>query len=189
VGKTYAIPATNPFAANPQCDAGPGTSPCPEFFALGLRNPWRMNFDPATGRLYAGDVGEGTQEEIDLIVVGGNYGWDCFEGTAPFQNVAACDSETFVAPEAVHARSDAQAITGGAVYRGSSISGLTGFYVYGDFVTELFFAFDTAIPDAPVQRLTLPATAVTAFGQGRDGEIYVVGFGSPSIQRLAPASG
>jgi hypothetical protein len=79
-GKTYAIPVTNPNHLNAQCNAGPGTAPCPEIFALGFRNPWRMNFDPATHKLYVGDVGQGAQEEIDLVTIGGNYGWDCLEG-------------------------------------------------------------------------------------------------------------
>ena len=188
-GEAYAIPATNPFAGNLHCDGGSGTSPCPEIFAFGLRNPWRMNFDPFNGRLYAGDVGQGAQEEIDLIVLGGNYGWDCLEGTALHSTSAICNFASFVAPEVVHGRSEAQAITGGAVYRGSAIPGLRGFYVYGDFGSRLFFAFDTAVADAPVQPLTLPLTQVSAFGQGRDGEIYVVGFGSPSIQRIVPGSG
>ncbi len=69
------------------------------------------------------------------------------------------------------------------------VPGLRGFYVYGDFVTELFFAFDTSVADAPSLRLSLPATRVSAFGQGRDGEVYVVGFGSPSIQKIVPGSG
>jgi glucose/arabinose dehydrogenase len=184
----YAIPSGNPFAGNPRCGTGVGTSPCPEIYALGFRNPWRMNFDPANVSLYVGDVGQGAQEEIDLVVIGGNYGWDCFEGTAPHSTNAPCNA-TFVAPEVVHGRSDARAITGGAVYRGSSISGLRGFYIYGDFLTRLFFAFDTSVADAPAVRLSLPPTSVSAFGQGRDGEVYVVGFDTPSIQKIVPGSG
>jgi glucose/arabinose dehydrogenase len=188
VGEAYAIPASNPNSANPHCDGGTGAAPCPEIFAFGLRNPWRMNFDPAPGGvLYVGDVGEARREEIDIIVSDGNYGWNCFEGDLTFDNVGACIGDTFIEPEVVHNRTDAQAITGGAVYRGSAIPGLVGFYVYGDFLTQLFFAFDVRVPDAPVQRLTLPLTSVSAFGQGRDGEIYVLSFGSPSIQKIVPA--
>ena len=188
-GRDYAIPFDNPFAANPHCDSGSGASPCPELFAFGLRNPWRMHFDPLTGVLWVGDVGERNQEEIDRIVSGGNYGWDCLEGELAFELNAACDTDSFVPPETVHGREEARAITGGAVYRGASIPGLVGFYVYGDFETGRFFAFDTRVSDAPVQRLALPPVAVSAFGQGRDGELYVVGFGMPSLQKMVAASG
>ncbi|HKA16222.1 MAG TPA: PQQ-dependent sugar dehydrogenase [Myxococcota bacterium] len=191
---TYAVPADNPFAAgNAHCNnqTAPATHPCPEIWAYGLRNPWRMNFDPATGKLYVADVGQGAQDEIDIIVKGGNYGWDCVEGELDHSSLstAQCSGVPFVPPEIVHGRSEANALIGGAVYRGTAIASLRGFYVYGDFVTQLFFTFDTAVANAPPQRLGLPPTPVTAFGQGRDGEIYVVGFGSPSIQKIVPGSG
>ena len=168
---------------------GSGAAPCPEIFALGFRNPWRMNFDPGTGNLYVGDVGQGQQEEIDVVTLGGNYGWDCLEGEVGHAMTAVVQFPIFVPPEAVHGRSEAQAITGGAVYRGAAIPGLQGFYVYGDFLTGRFFAFDTEVLNAPVQNLSVPATMVSAFGQGRDGEIYVVGFDTPSIQKIVPGSG
>jgi hypothetical protein len=180
--------------AGSACDGGGGhggggggfTGPeCPEIFAYGFRNPWRMNFDPATGKLYVGDVGQSAQEEIDIVTSGGNYGWDCLEGELPHTTAASCSGVTFVPPEVVHGRSEAFAITGGAVYRGSAIPALQGFYVYGDFGTGFFFAFDADVPNAPSQRLTsLPETSVSAFGQGRDGEVYVVSFDSPSLQRI-----
>ncbi len=188
-GKTYAIPPGNAFpAGNPQCDTGSGAMPCPEIFAYGFRNPWRIQFDPVTDDLWTGDVGQATQEEVDLVEVGKNYGWNCFEGTLRMRSNGPCavPDSTFAPPEAVHGRSEAQAITGGAVYRGGAIPSLDGFYVYGDFVTGRFFTFDTANLAAPVQNLLIPKASVTDFGQGRDGEVYVVSFGSPSIQRLAP---
>ena len=85
-----------------------------------------MNFDPANGRLYVGDVGQSLREEIDLVTVGGNYGWDCREGDQPHTTQANCTA-TFVDPEVAHDRSDAQAITGGVVYRGTipSLQGST----------------------------------------------------------------
>src|SRR5262245_46311020 len=188
---SYAIPTDNPFAGGAHCNnlSTPGTLPCPEIWALGFRNPWRMNFDPSTGVLYVGDVGQSTQEEIDIVTRGANYGWDCLEGTASHSTTASCNFASFTAPEVVHGRSEARAITGGAVYRGSVVPGLRGFYVYGDFLSQLFFAFDTTVADAPSLRLSVPAASVTAFGQGRDGEVYVVSFGTPSIQKFVPGSG
>ena len=196
VGEAYAIPGSNPFAAQPHCDAlvddaTPSATPCPEIFAWGFRNPWRMNFDPFNAKLYAGDVGQAQQEEIDVVVANGNYGWDCLEGESNHSalSTATCNFASMVPPEVVHGRSEAQAITGGAVYRGASIPGLVGFYVYGDFQTGRFFAFDTGTPDAPAQALAVPVTPVSSFAQGRDGELYVVSFGTPSIQKIVPGAG
>jgi glucose/arabinose dehydrogenase len=157
---------------------------CPEIFAYGFRNPWRMSFDPVTHVLYVGDVGQSAQEEIDIVTAGGNYGWDCMEGELSHPTLASCSGVAFVAPEVVHDRVDAKAITGGVVYRGAAIPDLVGYYVYGDFITQRFFEFDAETPNAPAQRVSALNAAVSAFGQGRDGEIYAVTFGSPSIRKI-----
>jgi glucose/arabinose dehydrogenase len=192
MGKTYAIPDDNPFEANPQCDTdglSPASMPCPEIFALGFRNPWRMSFDPDTDLLWLGDVGENTQEEIDQVVNGGNYGWSCIEGTHELVGPGnpACDFASFEDPEVVHNRSQAAAITGGVVYRGTDIPELVGWYVYGDFVEQNFFAFDADTPGADAVQLDLPPHNVSAFGQARSGKIYAVVFGNPSILEIVAA--
>ena len=70
----YSSPASNPFFG--------ATRGRDEIFALGMRNPWRFSFDRATGQLYVGDVGQGAIEEIDIVTLGGNYGWRIWEGTS-----------------------------------------------------------------------------------------------------------
>src|SRR5207249_2074951 len=75
--KTYSIPADNPFVGVTSFN-GKAVDPTKvrtEFYAVGLRNPWRFSFDPVTGILYCGDVGGDQREEIDIIIKGGNYGW------------------------------------------------------------------------------------------------------------------
>ncbi len=174
----YAIPPDNPFVGGAGRD---------EIWAYGLRNPWRMSFDSATGELWAGDVGQSSREEIDRIVEGGNYGWDCREGDLSFDPDANC-TPPFVEPEVVHPRSEARSITGGYVYRGSALPGLADSYVYGDYVTGRVFAYRFLANPTLVEELSPPAgLAISSFGQDRDGEVYLLDYaGSPSIYKLAP---
>ena len=74
-GNPYSIPPGNPFAGM-TCNTGG----CPEIYAYGLRNPWRWSFDALDGDLWLGDVGQSALEEVDIIDLGGNYGWPLFEG-------------------------------------------------------------------------------------------------------------
>jgi glucose/arabinose dehydrogenase len=69
----HGIPPDNPFVGNTDGYRE-------EIFAWGFRNPWRMSFDAPTGRLWVGDVGQVSFEEIDVVEIGKNYGWDCREG-------------------------------------------------------------------------------------------------------------
>jgi glucose/arabinose dehydrogenase len=113
-----------------------------EFWATGLRHPWRMSFDSQTGELWAGDVGQGTYEEVNLIVKGGNYGWVYREGAHSFRT--APEGFTSIDPvyEYVHtgiSGGDAQfkgnSVCGGYVYRGDRFPALHGHYVFCDSVS------------------------------------------------------
>lgn len=88
-GQPYAVPPDNPFVA------GGGR---PEIYALGFRNPWRFSFDPATGDLFVGDVGETRREEINLVRPGGNYGWSILEGSLCFKPPTNCPREGLEPP-------------------------------------------------------------------------------------------
>src|SRR6185436_5545958 len=109
-----------------------------EFFAVGLRNPWRFSFDPLTGKIYEGDVGQHRREEINLIVKGGNYGWSYKEGTAPgvYGAPAGFNSIDPIAeygPESAGLTNyNTFSITGGVVYRGPD-PGLQGHYFFADY--------------------------------------------------------
>ncbi len=78
----YQIPHDNPFVGATTFDgqAINANNVQTEFWAVGLRNVWRMSFDPLTGNLFAGDVGQDQYEEADIITKGGNYGWAWWEG-------------------------------------------------------------------------------------------------------------
>ncbi len=162
----YAIPADNPFAQG----GGAG-----EVWAYGLRNPWRFDFDPKDGRLWLSDVGQGTWEEVDLIVKGGDYGWNTMEGPACFKPNAGCNQDGLILPRASYSHDDGScSITGGYVYRGQAMPELDGWYVYGDFCSKKVWALNTSDDSKPVQ-LTTSGTGITAFGKDASGEIYILG--------------
>jgi glucose/arabinose dehydrogenase len=174
----YAIPAGNPFAGNPQCGAnGTGALNCPEIYASGLRNPWRWSFDRQTGQLWLGDVGQGAREEIDRVVLGGNYGWRCFEGT--LNTTLACGSEPNLQPPvAEYERSVGTTVTGGYVYRGTAIAGLAGRYVFGDFTSgRIWHIAAETQPTAQITGGFASGLNIASFGEGADGELYIVHYG------------
>lgn len=178
-GKPYAIPPTNPFKT------GGGR---PEIFAWGLRNPWRWSFDRATGELWAGDVGQNTTEEVDRIVLGGNYGWRLMEGTRCYQP-ATCTGAGLVAPVVEYGRSEGNSITGGYVYRGTAIPGLVGKFLYADFGSGRLFAVGSNATGQPVPIPLLTAGFnVSAFGEAPDGELYLLDFGGGGLHKLIPSA-
>jgi glucose/arabinose dehydrogenase len=127
------------------------------------------------------------QEEIDRIVAGGNYGWDCFEGILDFEMDAGCVAGP-IRPEVVHDHPSFGSITGGYVYRGTAIPALQGAYVYGDFVSgEVCAYFFDETPTRLVSLSPPAGLSISSFGEDRTGELYVIDHsGSPSIYRIVP---
>jgi glucose/arabinose dehydrogenase len=174
---TYAIPTANPNAGNPLCNAnGTATLPCPEIFARGLRNPWRFSFDRTTGQLWVGDVGEGALEEVDRVVLGGNYGWRCFEGTRNTGLGCGTPGPTSL-PVAQYGRSVGTSLTGGYVYRGSRFQGLVGRYIFADFGSGSIFNIDAAAEGVlEISTGFSSGLNVSSFGEGLDRELFVVDY-------------
>lgn len=165
----YAVPEDNPFAGE-EGAAG-------EIYAYGLRNPWRFSFDRETGELWAADVGQNAWEEINLIESGGNYGWNRFEGTHPYQAPSEEESGAFLPPIHEYGHSQGQSITGGYVYRGSAYPELRGQYIYGDFVTGRVWALerheDGTVTNQPFLESDLQ---LSSFGLDQEGELFLVDF-------------
>lgn len=185
----YAIPPTNPYAGNAPCPAaGRDSGECPEIYAYGFRNPWRWSFDRENGDLWVGDVGQSDVEEVDVVTLGGNYGWRCREGTNDFNTpgTPGCSTATLIDPVAQYDHTLGIAITGGYVYRGSQNTSLLGRYLFGDFGSGRIWAWiaeSAPQPREPTQLLDTEL-AIASFGQGNDGELYVVDYGG-TLQRIA----
>ena len=169
-GKQYGIPADNPFAKNTNGYRQ-------EIFAYGLRNPWRFSFDSANGRLWTGDVGQNAYEEIDIVENGGNYGWNTMEGNHCFESRNGCDRGGLKLPIHEYGRGDGISITGGFVYRGPSLSGLTGKYIYADYATRRVWSLEHTDLKNPVNSLLLEADFnISSFGVDQSKELYLCGF-------------
>ncbi|MBC7856254.1 MAG: PQQ-dependent sugar dehydrogenase, partial [Pirellulaceae bacterium] len=133
-GKNYAIGQDNPFVER-------GNNVRGEIWAYGLRNPWRIAFDRENGTLWNSDVGQDRFEEVNVIIRGGNYGWNLREGKHPRDPNAVRDSaEKFVSPILDYPRIEGKSVTGGVVYRGQRLPSLKGAYIYADFVSGNIWA-------------------------------------------------
>ncbi|MEO6335863.1 MAG: PQQ-dependent sugar dehydrogenase, partial [Verrucomicrobiota bacterium] len=169
-GANYSVPSDNPFIGATQFN-GTNLNPAnvrTEFWATGLRNPWRFSFDSANGTLFCGDVGQGAREEIDIITKGGNYGWVYREGFIAGPKTAPIGF-AHLNPILDYGRGTGTnqgiAVTGGVVYRGAQISQLYGAYIYSDYSSGNIWATrPNGTNVVPFERLT--------------GNIHIAGFGS-----------
>jgi glucose/arabinose dehydrogenase len=167
-GMNYGIPVDNPFINSPNIR--------PEIFAYGFRNPWRIAFDRATGRLWCGDVGQELWEEVDVVTKGGNYGWSQREGMHTFGNRNAVDGVgAFVDPVWEYDHSVGKSITGGRVYRSDRVPQLHGKYIYADYIRGSVWALSYNDATGQVTRneqLIAAGIPVLAFGEDQAGEVY-----------------
>ncbi len=176
----YTIPADNPYAG-----ATPGAD---EIYSIGMRNPFRWSFDRGgTHQLWAGDVGQSAWEEVDIIINGGNYGWRIMEGMHcnPGINGGICTPPVNqILPVLEYGHTGGRcSITGGYVYRGAKGNLPDGAYVFGDYCSgEIWMWYNN-------QQILLQDTtrSISSFGEDEDGEIYVVGIGSGTVEKLTRA--
>ncbi len=163
----YAIPPGNPFV-NQGGRRG-------EIWAYGLRNPWRFSFDRLTGDLWIGEVGQDAWEEIDFVPAGtgagSNFGWPICEGTHDYDGDCSSLGATPPLYEFSHQSGAGQSITGGYVYRGDRLTSLYGAYVYGDYALGQVFA---RAPLSGVSVALASEPIIVSFGEGPDGELYVI---------------
>jgi len=192
---TYTVPADNPFVGATTFNGLALASPSAvrtEFWAVGLRNPWRMAFDPATGRLWCGDVGQGAREEIDVIVRGGNYGWSHREGTIAGPRANPPAGAAFIGPVWDYNRADGASVTGGLVYRGNRYPGLVGKYLFTDFVSGRTWSLepnDTSPVTADRVQLLFTDGGISSFGlDPATGDILAADLSENVIKRIVASA-
>jgi glucose/arabinose dehydrogenase len=193
--RNYAIPENNPLVGKEGLD---------EHYAWGLRNPWRLSFDGE--RIFVGDVGQGSWEEVDLVERGGNYGWNVHEGRHCFRADdcpdTTADGEPLIEPIVEYGRGNSgvagRSITGGYVYRGTDIPALQGRYVFGDLTrSDTFFAATQSTEGwstgtVSIRESDQPDAGLWSFGTDRDGELYSLWgdrSGNGAIYRLVAPAG
>lgn len=208
-GVRYGIPPTNPYATTgTPCNQTSSTRTvdggavvrCAEIFAFGVRNPWRWSFDQGTGVLWAGDVGQGTWEEISVITNGGNFGWRTCEGFHVRGSLTnLCNTPTLtrgIDPIFAYPRNSPDggptgaSITGGYVYRGTAVPALVGKYVFGDFGNgNVYVLNEDPVTGARAGQTVGNIGGLASFGQTLDGEVYALNLYTGTLHRFAPTAG
>ena len=180
----YSVPSNNPFVSD--------TEAVDEIYAYGFRNPYRMSFDAENGDLLTGDVGQNKVEEIDKVVIGGNYGWNWKEGSFFFYNPLGGSYVSDIAPPNLpndliepvgeYDHDEGISVTGGYVYRGSEIPALVGKYVFGDFSGPDFSSASGRmlyldLLTKQIKEFSICPSVpgyITGFGQDANNELYVL---------------
>jgi glucose/arabinose dehydrogenase len=180
-GRPYSVPSSNPFVGRAGARG--------EIYSYGLRNPWRFSFDPTTGDLSIGDVGQDEVEEIDFVrkgrARGTNFGWRPWEGRRHNFGEPAPGA---VFPVITHThQAGFCSITGGYVVRDRGVPGLYGRYVYGDYCNS-HLRVATLRAGRRVQSRTLSGvptiSGVSSFGEDAAGRVYVTSLNGP-VYRFA----
>ena len=178
----YSIPGDNPWADH--------ASFRPEIWAWGLRNPWRLAFDPVADLLYIADVGQNSREEVNVVSAGAgglNFGWNVMEGTECFDR-STCSQEGLVLPAVEYDHSSGCSVTGGEVYRGSRIPEIQGLYFYSDYCRGWLrsFRFESGVALDHQEWDVGAIGSVVSFGMDGTGELYALS--RAGVYRFEPAT-
>ena len=181
----YQVPADNPFTTT----AGAK----PEIWLYGLRNPWRIRFDRATGDLWIGDVGQNAWEEIDVARAGQkglDYGWNVMEATHCFNPRSGYDQTGLTLPAAEYDHDLGCAVIGGVVVRDASQGRLDGGYLFGDACSDNLWLMDPAGDQLREAALVAKmGRTLSSIGEAEDGSVYATSLSNGELLRISsPAS-
>jgi glucose/arabinose dehydrogenase len=205
-GQSYTIPADNPFAYIDDAQ--------PEIWAIGLRNPWKFEFD-SKGRLWIGDVGQNKWEWVHLQPAdstgGENYGWNVMEGPEAFEKrpkeqQSTPDPSTLVKPvwsyrqrtnrpQANRGNGDGS-ITGGYFYENDTIPALKDRYIFADFMSGRIWSFklrdgkaDDVFEHTSAFDSVFPSgsnMAISSFARDNAGELYLLDHKTGRLIKIVP---
>lgn len=178
--ETYRIPPDNPFLGVAEAE--------PEIWDYGLRNPWRIAFDQATGDLYIADVGQNSWEEVNFEPSysegGRNYGWNLREGRHDY---AGGSAEDLIDPVTEYSNGQfGCSVTGGHVVRDERLPDWQGVYLFGDFCSGRIWGL---VRDPSglwmSEQLYDSVWNISSFGIDPQSRIYLVNHGG-ELYRLDP---
>jgi putative heme-binding domain-containing protein len=176
-GKEYSIPESNPYRKS----APPIR---PEIWASGFRMPWRFSFDPVTGDLWVGDVGQNLFEKVAIVRLGENHGWNVYEGFMKFSDRYRREGVKYTPPVMSYRRKFGVSVTGGYVYRGKRNPAYVGTYIFGDFESKRIWALSqTDRQLTRVRQIGESPERIASFGVASNGELLMVGY-EGTIYRL-----
>jgi glucose/arabinose dehydrogenase len=175
----YAVPPDNPFVDR--------DGAFPEIWQFGVRNPWRIRFDAATGDLWIGDVGQNAWEEIDVARKGQSgldFGWNRMEGFECFAPSSGCDETGLTLPLAAYGHDLGCAVVGGVVVHDPSQATLDGRYLFADECSGNIWTMDPTGDGRREPSLVLESRrSISAIGQSESGAVYMVDLGSGDLLR------
>ncbi len=180
----YAIPSDNPFREKSGGLPEHLKNARPEIWAYGVRMPWRFSWDSATGDLWVGDIGQTLFEQVRIVRLGENHGWNVYEGFAEFSDRYRREGETYIPPVLSYRRKDGVSVTGGYVYRAKKDSSYYGAFIFGDFESKRIWAMKQKDRKLiKVRQIASCPEKPCSFGIDENGELLVVGY-EGSIYRL-----
>ena len=163
-------------------------------YSMGHRNPQGIAFRPGTNQVYAVEHGPGTNDEVNLIVAGGNYGWPCYTGASTPNNlISGCGPASSYRAPLWQSGSPTLATSGGTFVAGSQ---------WGDYNGHLFVS---TLKEADVRRFSINAAGTALGGPathfngswgrlrasvlGPGGQLYLTtSDGSDQVIRVRPAA-
>jgi glucose/arabinose dehydrogenase len=174
--RNYGIPADNPFVNQ--------TGTLPEIWAYGLRSPWKWDWNPFTGAIWLGDIGQARYEEITTVPRGANLGWKIREGAFCYSPSTGCTQTGLTPPVFTFpSRGFGQSVTGGTFFIGDTNAALHGVYFYGDFHHNRLYALrPNAAGTGWVDTATLvdPVMNLVSLDKDRRGNILAVSMAATS---------